>query len=77
MDVIERMSNSSSTATYVASGGTVAVGTLTANEVAAFAGVFIAFATFVVNIVYKHLHYKLAKAQVERDEHEDAYRGAD
>lgn len=71
MDVIERMSNSFSTAAYVASGGTVAVGTLTANEIAALAGVFLAFATFVVNVVYKHLHYRLVKVQAERDEHED------
>ena len=66
---VERVQDVISTASYTASGTTVAVGAFTANELAAMAGVLCAIATFAVNWYYRLKHYKLAErlttAQIE------------
>jgi len=56
---------------YTVSSGTFTIGMLTVNEWAAIFGVILAFATFIMAWVYKHKHYKLAKAVVEKSNTED------
>lgn len=57
-------------AQYGGSGAAVYFG-MTANEIAAFGGLFIAFIGLCVNIWYKHQHYKLAKKKLENPEGDD------
>lgn len=47
---------------YASSLGLSAV-SLTVNELVALGGLVLAILTFVVNLVYKHLHYRLAAAK--------------
>ena len=49
-----------SAASYVTAGTATVVG-FTFNEWLTLGGLFFVAATFVVNSIYKHLHYKLAK----------------
>ena len=60
MDASSKMSQASSIASYVASGGTVVFGSITSNDIAAFGGLLLAAATFCVNLWYKRAHYQLA-----------------
>ncbi|MEJ1409385.1 MAG: phage holin [Candidatus Sedimenticola sp. (ex Thyasira tokunagai)] len=50
---------------YTVSAGTMVVGGLTINEIAAVGGLLLGFATFAVNWVYRHKHFKLAKQDRE------------
>lgn len=54
-------------AQYGGSGAAVYFG-LTANEIAAFGGLFIAVIGLLVNIWYKHQHLKIAKEKAQADE---------
>ena len=54
--------NIANQAQYAGSGAAVFFG-LTANEVAALGGLLIAFLGLVINVYYKHQHYKLAREQ--------------
>lgn len=53
--------NTTTAAAYGASLGTAAGASLTVNELAAVIGIALAVVTFVVNLVYKHLNYRLKK----------------
>ena len=55
------------TAQYGGSGAAVYFG-LTANEIAAFGGLFIAVIGLLVNIWYKQQHLKIAKEKAQADE---------
>lgn len=66
--VTDRIADIATGTTYVASGSSVIFGGLTANDIAMLGGLLLAAMTFVVNLIYRHKHYKLAKAQVERDQ---------
>lgn len=57
-------------ATYGGSGAAVYFG-MTANEIAAFGGLFIAFVGLCINIWYKHQHLKLAQKSAQRPEGDD------
>ncbi|MCZ4281712.1 HP1 family phage holin [Kiloniella laminariae] len=48
------------TTAYIASGVATIFG-LTVNEFVAFAGVTIALLTFMTNLIFKYLHYRLEK----------------
>jgi hypothetical protein len=48
------------TAQYAGSSAAMYFG-LTANEIAAFGGLFIAIVGLLINVWYKHQHYELAK----------------
>ncbi len=50
---------------YAVGAATSIFGTMTANEVAAYGGLLIGVLTFVVNVIYKVLHYRLAKRMAE------------
>lgn len=50
---------------YTTSGTTVAVGTMTANEVAAYTGIMLGVLTFVINWYYRHKTYQLAKSSAK------------
>ncbi len=54
-----------STATAVTAGGSTLYFGLTANEIAAFVGAGVAVLSLIVQIFYKHQHFKLAKATAE------------
>lgn len=58
------LGKAASAATYGGSGAAVYFG-MTANEIAAFGGLFIAFTGLLINIWFKHQHLKLAKAKIE------------
>lgn len=64
------VTKAASAATYGGSAGAVYFG-LTANEFAAFGGLAIAMIGLVVNIWYKHLHYKLAKKNKDDERADD------
>ena len=53
-----------STTSYL-SGLAVGAWSLSFNELIALAGLCIALGTFAVNLIYKHLHYRLAKKRLE------------
>jgi hypothetical protein len=59
-----------SAATYGGSGAAVYFG-MTANEIAAFGGLFIATMGLLVNIWFKHQHLKLAKAKIDLEQPRD------
>jgi len=61
----ERVQQAISATAYSASGGTVAAGWLTLNEWALITGIAGTILTIAINIVYKHLHYKLEKAKTD------------
>lgn len=48
---------------YATSGTTVAVGTMTANELAAYTGITLGVLTFLLNWYYRHQHLKIVQAQ--------------
>lgn len=52
-------------ASYTASGGAGLWGAITFNEWMAGFGVILALATFIVNLTYRHLHYRLEKQKVK------------
>ena len=58
------------TATYGGGGAAVYFG-LTANEIAAFGGVAIGLVGLVTNLVFKLLHYRLARDQGIKAGHND------
>lgn len=66
------VNKAASAATYGGSGAALYFG-MTANEIAAFGGLFIATMGLLVNIWFKHQHLKLAriKAQQEAEEEHD------
>lgn len=51
-------------ASYAASGSLVVFG-MSANDFAVMVGLVLAFATFVLNWIYKHRHFKLLEKQVK------------
>ncbi len=53
-------------ASYATSAGTTAIGVWTVNEWAAIGGLFLAAATFIVNLVYRHLHHKMLKQGMKK-----------
>lgn len=55
------LTDKTTVAAYTMAIGTAAGG-LTVNELVALGGLGLAIATFILNAVYKHLHYKLQKA---------------
>jgi len=57
----ERIQHIATTTAYITGGSTAAAGMLTLNEWALIIGIVTALGTFTVNLIYKHLHYKLAK----------------
>lgn len=61
------ITKAATTAQYGGSGAAVYFG-LTANEIAAFGGLFIAVIGLLVNIWYKHQHLKIAKEKAQADE---------
>jgi hypothetical protein len=61
------ITKAATTAQYGGSGAAVYFG-LTANEIAAFGGLFIAIIGLAVNIWYKHQHLKIAKEKAKADE---------
>ncbi len=54
-----------STGTAYATAGFATVFGFTVNEFVAFAGIAIALATFLGNLVFKYLHYKLEKGKTD------------
>lgn len=64
------LTDKSSATSYLAS-LVVGIGSLSVNEVVAVAGLGLAVATFAVNVVYKHLDYKMKKARyvAEKEDH--------
>lgn len=48
---------------YTASSGAFVIGGLTANEVAAYGGLLLAFLTFCVNSFFRYREYQLNKAR--------------
>ena len=62
----ERIGLVSTATTYTASSGAVFFGAFTANELAAVGGLTLGLLTFGVNFYFKHKHYQLAKAELER-----------
>jgi hypothetical protein len=61
-------------ASYTAGTATAALGTFSANEVAAVGGIIVAAATFVVNLIYHHRAYQLEKRQTSAAERESQLR---
>ena len=61
------VTKAATTAQYGGSASAVYFG-LTANEIAAFGGLFIAIIGLLVNIWYKHQHLKIAKEKAKADE---------
>jgi hypothetical protein len=59
-----------SAATYGGSGAAVYFG-MTANEIAAFGGLFIATMGLLINWWYKHQHLKLARIKIEDEQKTD------
>jgi len=55
----------SATATYLASGGAVLFG-LTANELAAYVGIFVAVLTYGTNLWFKHQHLKMVREALRK-----------
>lgn len=62
---MDRNTTTSTVAAY-ASSLSVAGAAITVNEAVALGGLGLAAATFIVNVVYKHLHYRLAVAKATR-----------
>lgn len=64
------LTDKSSATSYVAS-LVVGLGSMSVNEVVAVAGLGLALATFVTNVIYKHLEYKMKKARYvpEKEDH--------
>lgn len=60
------LGKAASAATYGGSGAAVYFG-MTANEIAAFGGLLIAFTGLLINVWFKHQHLKLAKAKLEAE----------
>lgn len=63
-------SKAANAATYAGSSAALFFG-LTANEIAAFGGLFIAMIGLLVNIWFKHQHLQIAKAKLLADRVED------
>lgn len=61
------ITKAATTAQYGGSASAVYFG-LTANEIAAFGGLFIAIIGLLVNIWYKHQHLKIAKEKAKSEE---------
>ena len=64
----ERVATVASQVSYAASGATVGLAALTAHDWAVIGGLAMAVATFVVNWIYKHKHYRLMKDFYERQD---------
>lgn len=63
---MDRLDTLTTQASIGAGGGVAAYGAWTAQEIAAYGGLAIAVITLALNVVFKVLHYRLAKAQVEQ-----------
>jgi hypothetical protein len=63
------ITKAATTAQYGGSGAAVYFG-LTANEIAAFGGLFIAIIGLLVNIWYKHQHLQIAKEKAKSENEE-------
>jgi len=50
-----------SATSYAVGGTTAAAGVMTLNDIALLIGIIATVGTFVVNLIYKHLNYSLAK----------------
>lgn len=61
----EKIQQLTSAASYTASGVSTAVGLLTINDIAAIIGIVLGTATFAINWIYKHKHFKIARDRQE------------
>ncbi|WP_299379619.1 HP1 family phage holin [uncultured Kiloniella sp.] len=60
------MDKVATTASY-ASAGIVSIFGFSVNEFVALAGILLGIATWLTNLIYRHLHYKLEKGKSDAD----------
>lgn len=65
---VSQIAESAANKTTFVGGGVAAVGGWTANEIAAFGGLGLAIAGFLLNWWYKHQHLKLARKKAAQGE---------